>query len=127
MAKKDYANWERNDLIKEIIIYAREDIEIERRLSALIKEGGLRPWLDVEQVLLGQIWYKSIMQALEESSAALVIVSTNLQKHGFVDQEVKAAMKVLQSREAGVIPIIPVKVDDSKVPEALAQIGRPPT
>lgn len=104
------------------IVYARDDLETAKRLAKVMKDAGLNPWLDVEQLVPGQVWKKAVLKALEESSIALVIVSNNLQKDGFVREELNAAMKLLQSRETDVVPIVPVRVDDSSVPEALAQI-----
>lgn len=104
------------------IIYARDDLETAKRLAALLKDAGLSPWLDVEQLVPGQVWKKAVLKALEESSVALVIVSRNLEKNGFVREELNAAMKLLQSHEADVVPIVPVKIDDSNAPEALSQI-----
>ena len=81
------------------IIYARDDLETAKRLASLLKDAGLSPWLDVEQLVPGQVWKKAVLKAIEESSAALVIVSRNLEKNGFVREELNAAMKLLQSRE----------------------------
>jgi hypothetical protein len=104
------------------IVYARDDLKTAKHLAALMNDAVLRPWLDVEQLVPGQLWKSAVLKALEESSVALVIVSNNLQKSGFVREELNAAMKLLQSRETGIVPIVPVRVDDSSVPEELAQI-----
>ena len=104
------------------IIYARDDLEIARELTRLMKEVGLNPWLDVDELVPGQVWKKAVLKALEESSVAVILVSKNIEKSGFVREEMNAAMKLLQSRDASVVPIVPVRIDDSTVPEELAQI-----
>lgn len=104
------------------LIYAREDIEVARRLAADLKESGFRPWLDVDEIVPGQIWQKAVLKALEESAVALVLVSKNLAKKGFVQEELKVALESLQERDKEISPIVPVKLDDSEVPEQLAHI-----
>jgi hypothetical protein len=104
------------------IVYARDDLEVARKLSRRMKDVGLSPWLDVDELVPGQVWKKAVLKALEESSVAVVLVSKNHEKGGFVREEMNAAMKLLQSNEANVVPIVPVRIDDSAVPEQLAQI-----
>ncbi|MHB8744405.1 MAG: toll/interleukin-1 receptor domain-containing protein [Sulfuricaulis sp.] len=104
------------------IVYARDDLEVARRLAHRMKDVGLSPWLDVDELVPGQVWKKTVLKALEESSVAVILVSKNHEKGGFVREEMNAAMKLLQSNEANVVPIVPVRIDDSPVPEQLAQI-----
>jgi hypothetical protein len=104
------------------IIYAREDLEAARNLSANLRELGFNPWLDVDEISPGQVWRKSVINALEKSSMALVLISKNLSKKGFVQEELKVAMGILQEREKDISPVIPVRLDESEVPESLSHI-----
>lgn len=104
------------------IIYARDDLETARRLAGLMGGVGLSPWLDVDELVPGQVWKSEVLKALEESSVAVILVSKSIEKSSFVREEINAAMKLLQSRDANVVPIVPVRIDDSVVPEQLAQI-----
>lgn len=62
------------------------------------------------------------MDALEASAVALVLVSQHLSKKTFVQEELKAALDTLQQPEEDVSPVIPVRLDDSEVPEALSHV-----
>jgi phosphate/sulfate permease len=104
------------------LIYAREDLDAARKIATVLRENGFRPWLDVDEISPGEFWQKSIMDALERSAAALVLVSRNLTKEGFVQKEIKAALDRLQEQEAGVSPIIPVRLDATTVPNELSRI-----
>jgi hypothetical protein len=104
------------------LIYAREDLEIAKKLAGELRERGFRPWLDVEEVIPGQVWQKAVVRGLEESAAALVLVSKNLEKKGFVQKELEVALETLQEREKDLSPVLPVRVDDSQVPERLAHV-----
>lgn len=104
------------------IIYARDDLEVARRLAGRMKDVGLSPWLDVDELVPGQVWKEVVLNALEESSVAVVLVSKNYEKSGFIRQEINAAMRLLQSDEDNIVPIVPVRIDDSSVPDELAKI-----
>ena len=107
---------------KVFLIYALEDLERAKKLANELRERGFHPWLDVEQISAGQIWQKSVFRALEESVAAIVLVSKHLEKKGFVQEELQTAIQTLQEREKDLSPVIPVRVDDTKVPANLAHV-----
>lgn len=104
------------------LIYAHEDIKSAKSISSQLRELGFSPWLDVEQISPGQIWQKAVIRGIEESAIALVLVSEHLSKTGFVQQELKIALEALQEREREIGPVIPVRLDESPVPENLAHI-----
>ena len=105
------------------IVYSREDLDAARQLYKDLKDRGFNPWLDVEEILPGEVWRESVLRALEKSAVAIVLISENLsKKRGFVWKEVKAALEVLQEREPGKSPVIPVRLTDTKVPIRLSHI-----
>jgi len=104
------------------LIYAREDLEAARKIAADLREQGFSPWLDVEEITPGQVWQKAVINALEKSATAIVLVSKNLAKKGFVQEELKVALEILQEREKDMSPVIPVRLDDTEVPERLSHI-----
>jgi hypothetical protein len=105
------------------IIYAREDLNSARKLWQDLKDRGFNPWLDVEEILPGAVWRKSVLQSLEMSAAAVVLISENLKmKRGFAQKEVKAALEVLQERGKGESPLIPIRLNDTSVPKMLSHI-----
>jgi hypothetical protein len=104
------------------LIYAREDLEAARRLAAELREHGFHPWLDVDEITPGQVWQKAVIRALEESAVALVLVSEHLAKKGFVQEELKVAMETLQEQERNFSPVVPVRLDNSEIPERLSHV-----
>ncbi len=104
------------------LIYACEDLEAARKLAADLRERGFNPWLDIEEITPGQVWQKTVIHALEKSAAAIALVSKYFSKKGFVQEELKVALEILQEREKDISPIIPVRLDDSEVPERLSHI-----
>jgi hypothetical protein len=110
------------DRRRVFIVYAREDLNAARKLAEDLKENGFNPWLDVDEITPGQVWQKAVLRSLEESATALVLVSQHLSKKGFVQDELKAALDILQERQKDVSPVVPVRLDDSPVPERLSHI-----
>lgn len=105
------------------IIYSKADLDVAQQLAIDLRERGFSPWLDVEEITPGQVWRKAILSALEESVAALLLVSPNLEQSGFVLEELKVALSTLQEFEPNVSPVIPVRLADVPVPQELAHVS----
>ncbi len=101
------------------ISYAKEDYETARKLYRDLKIRGLNPWLDREDLLIGQKWRVAIRQAILESSHFLALLSSHsLSKRGFVQKELKMAMDLLDEMPDTEIFILPLLLDEQcKIPE----------
>lgn len=96
------------------ISYAREDCESALRLYRELREVGLAPWIDVEDLLGGQDWRLAVGQAIRSSSHFIALVSKNsVSKKGYVQKELREAMEVLQQLPPGQIYLVPVRLDES--------------
>jgi len=105
------------------IIYAHEDQEAAERLYATLNANGFAPWLDKFDIMPGQVWSKSILNAIEGSQVALALISpASVSKEGFIQKELKTALAVMQGSEEGLSPVIPVRLSDVEVPESLRDI-----
>jgi len=104
------------------IVYAAKDVETATRLYQKMKGAGFVPWMDKMDIAPGEIWQRAVYQALEQSSAAIVLVSANLKTSDFAQKELMHAMRSLQEQRKDVGPIIPVRIDDSPIPDQLAHI-----
>ncbi len=105
------------------LAYASEDrkavIEVYQRLEA----EGFKPWMDKEDLLPGQNWEREIPKTLRTSDFALVFLSeTSVTKRGYVQKEFKLVLDVLEEMPEGQIFVIPVKLDDCKVPEMFGSL-----
>lgn len=104
------------------LIYAREDLESARSISAELKRHGFRPWLDIDELTPGQVWAKAVLRTLEGSSAAVVLISQHLSKKGFVQKELEFALNTMHDTHEDISPIVPVRLDESPVPDRLAHV-----
>ncbi len=100
------------------LCYAREDFERVHALYSLLKDLGLRPWFDTYDVDGGQLWKNVVEKAVKNSDFFIAIFSkTSVTKRGFVQREYKLAMETLAQRPPGNIFLIPVRLDDCKLPD----------
>jgi hypothetical protein len=98
---------------KIFISYAKEDVEIAKQLYHDLKNEGLSPWLDIEELLPGLNWKMKINDAIKNSDYFLAILSSNsITKKGYVQNELKIALELLDEFPQSAIFIIPVRIDE---------------
>ncbi len=87
-----------------------------RKISAKLRERGLKPWLDEEQIPPGKAFQDEIQKAIPQIKSAVIIIGTqglgNWQK-----LELKSLISQFVSRDAPVIPVLLVGVNN--VPDDL--------
>ena len=99
------------------ISYAREDSDAAKRLAKDLKEAGLNPWLDKEELLPGQNWENQIEDAISKSRYFIPLFSKiSVAKIGYVQSEFKFALDVLKRYPPNKIFYIPVRLDDCEIP-----------
>ncbi len=112
-----------SDEIRIFISYAREDQARVRELYDHLVDAGYHPWLDREHIRPGQQWEPIIKRALKQSHFALVCLSaTSINKRGFLQKEIKQALEQALEKFEDDVWLIPARLDDCDVPEALAHI-----
>lgn len=112
-----------SDEIRIFISYAREDQPRVQELYDLLVDAGYHPWLDREHLHPGQRWESIIKSALNKSHFVLVCLSaTSINKRGFLQKEIKQALEQAQEKLEDDVWLIPARLDDCDVPDALADI-----
>ncbi len=100
---------------KVFISYRGEDYEIAKRLYDGLKAVGFNPWMDREDILIGQNRKIEIRQAIQESSYFLVLLSEkSLSDRGYFHKELKTALEILDEIPPSDIFILPVRLDACK-------------
>jgi len=99
--------------MKIFISYAREDIKIAKKLYYDLKEEGLKPFLDVIDMLPGEKWELAIQKAIKSSKYVIILISPNsVIKKGFIQKEISYSIDLLEQFPDSEIFIIPVRLDD---------------
>jgi hypothetical protein len=108
---------------KHLIVFlchGSEDKAAVRDIYARLRQDGVRPWLDEEEILPGQDWDTEIRRAVRRSHAILVCLSScSVRKEGYLQKELRLALDAADEKPDGTIFIIPVKFDDCELPERL--------
>jgi hypothetical protein len=71
-------------------------------------------WLDVVSLVGGQNWEHEIRKAIGDSIFFIALISAHsINKRGYVQKELKEALKIMEQLPENEIYIIPVRLDDS--------------
>jgi hypothetical protein len=80
-------------------------------------------WLDEVDILPGKRWRDEIFRALRESDVILVCLSGRATtKAGFLQKELTTALDLLDQQPEGTIFLIPIRLEECKIPERLRDI-----
>ncbi len=94
------------------ISYAREDLEVAKKLYRDFKAADVNPWLDVFDLLPGQKWQLEIEKAISRSHYFIALQSSrSVGKRGHVQVEIARALEVAEQYPEESIFIIPVRID----------------
>lgn len=105
---------------KIFLCHSHEDKSVIRNLYQRLKNDGIKPWLDAEDLIPGQNWELEIKKVISASDAVLVCISPkSVNQDGYVHKEIKMALDIAEQKPEGSIYIIPVKLENCDVPDRL--------
>jgi EAL domain-containing protein (putative c-di-GMP-specific phosphodiesterase class I) len=109
-----------SELPQVFIAYARENADQAQALFNALEQRGCDPWLDTARLSPGANWKAAIRRAIKTSDFFVPCLSTDsVSKIGFFQRELRDAFDILQEYPDENIYLIPVRLDDCVVPEAL--------
>ena len=91
------------------ISYSRRDSEFAHCLSEALAAKGFKTWLDMSSIQIGSIWREEIVNAIERSTYFVVLLSSRSIYSDNVSKELSIA-------ESANVAILPVLIDDVKLP-----------
>jgi hypothetical protein len=112
---------EEKGLLRVFLAHSSFDKPFVRDLYQKLKsEDWIDPWLDEDKLLPGQDWSREISKAVRESDVLLVCLSEkSVEKEGYIQRELKYALDATLEKPEGTIFIIPIRLDNCKVPSRL--------
>lgn len=111
--------------VRVFLCHSSSDKAQVRKLYHRLKEDGLAPWLDEEDLLPGQDWDWAIRRAIRNVDAVAVCLSkSSTTKTGYVQKEIKVALDVADEQPEGTIFVIPVRLEECSVPSRLGHLHR---
>jgi Leucine-rich repeat (LRR) protein len=109
--------------LRLFLCHSSGDKQAVRDLCKQLRADGFNPWLDEENLLPGQDWKLEITLAVRNSDIVLVCLSRDsVNKRGFVQKEIKYALDVADEQPEGSVFLIPLKLEECKVPERLSHL-----
>lgn len=106
--------------LRVFLCHASQDKPAVRKMYTYLKQHGVQPWLDREDLLPGQDWEVEIPKAIFTSDVILVCLSKNsINKEGYVQKEIAFALDKALEKPQGTIFIIPIKLEECDVPDRL--------
>ncbi|MEN2284454.1 TIR domain-containing protein [Algoriphagus sp. SE2] len=99
------------------LAHASEDKPQVRKLYKTLKENGLDPWLDEENLLPGVKWDDKIKEAIKNSRFFMACISAqSVSKNGYIQKELRLALEELERKVPDLIYFIPVLMEDVELP-----------
>jgi hypothetical protein len=111
--------------INIFLIHAHCDKEVVHKLYQRLIREGLNVWLDAERLQPGQDWQNEIRNALLKCDVILVCLSRGFNKQqGYRHEELKLALEKANFLPDDEVFIIPVRLEECDMPDALRHLHR---
>lgn len=103
--------------------YVKEDLDRVRKIYTIMISAGFEPWLDVENLVPGQSREREINEAIKAADYILVFLSKmSVAKKGLPAKEIKMAMEAMSQLSPSKPLVIPVRLEQTAVPEILQSL-----
>ena len=114
-----------NRQIQVFLAHAHGDKEAIRILYQRMVKGGVKVWLDEQNLMPGQDWEYEIRKAIRESDVVIVCLSKQYgRQKGYRQKELRIALEEAESLPEGEIFIIPARLEECDVPDSLQRWQR---
>jgi CheY-like chemotaxis protein len=109
--------------VKIFICYAKEDLNKANAIYNRLIQLKFNPWIDNRKLVPGQDWELEIEKAIDACNFFLACLSSHsVTKEGYVQKELKKGLEILDRHPEGRIYLIPLRLDDCKVPKRFERI-----
>lgn len=99
------------------ICHATEDKLKVEKLHKALRLANFDPWYDKERLVIGDPWDSKIELAIRKCDYFMVCLSeVSAQKRGYLNREIRFAIREFQERPFGDVYFLPVMIDDCTVP-----------
>ncbi|MFC1463972.1 MAG: TIR domain-containing protein [Candidatus Brachytrichaceae bacterium NZ_4S206] len=104
--------------LRVFLCHSSEDKPAVRTLYAKLRDAGVQPWLDEEDLLPGQKWKVEIPKAIRASDVILVCLSQrSVKKDGYIKREIEFALDIADKLPEDAIFIIPLRLEACDFPD----------
>jgi hypothetical protein len=102
---------------KVFLCHAKEDDSKVRRLYFRLRDYDIDPWYANERLSVGDRWEQEIIKAIESTDFfAICLSQKSIKKTGFIQREIKLAVREYQRRPHQFAFLLPVRLEPCEVP-----------
>lgn len=102
---------------KIFLCHAKEDDARVEALFLALRDEGFEPWYDKEELDVGDNWEEEIITAIERTDFfAICLSQVAVTKRGFVQKEIRSAIREFQRRAFDLAFLLPVRFEECQVP-----------
>jgi hypothetical protein len=109
--------------LRAFLCHSSRDKPAVRALYRRLRDDGVAPWLDEEDLVAGQAWQREIPKAVRKSDVVIVCLSrASITKAGYVQKEIRYALDVAEEQPEESIYIMPLRLEEvpaDEIPERL--------
>jgi hypothetical protein len=110
----------RAERLRVFLCHSADDKPQVRELYQRLRNDGFQPWLDEEDLLVGQDWEREIEKAVRASHVVIICLSRNsVSKTGYVQKEILVALEAAERQPEGANFILPVRLEPCEIPQRL--------
>ncbi|MBL8152956.1 MAG: toll/interleukin-1 receptor domain-containing protein [Anaerolineae bacterium] len=102
------------------ISYSRRDKACAYKIQRQLEAQGFKIWIDKNDIPAGAAFPNSLLTAIREAAAVLVLWSQQAKESNFVEKEIKAAEEQRLMRD---MPLVPVWLDNTPLPPELQTLN----
>ncbi|MGH1339459.1 MAG: TIR domain-containing protein [Aureispira sp.] len=100
------------------LAHASEDKPFVRKLYKTLKQNGLNPWFDEEDLPPGVDWNRYIKKVIREAKFFVICISRqSIQKTGYVQKEIRTALGYFEQKPPDTFYLIPTLIDNIELPD----------
>jgi DNA-binding response OmpR family regulator len=105
---------------KIFLCYSSSEEEKIAEIYERLKQEGFNPWMDQNDILPGEDWEYTIEESMRKSDFFLIFLNLDSIDHrGFFNREIDIALEIEKEKQQRDICIIPVRMEECKVPPRL--------
>jgi hypothetical protein len=105
------------EIPRVFLCHAKEDDPQVERLYFQLRDYDIDPWYDKEKLTIGDRWEQEIIAAIENTDFfAMCLSPRSVTKNGFIQREIKLAIKEYQRRPQQFAFLLPVRLEPCDVP-----------
>jgi uncharacterized protein (TIGR02145 family) len=107
------------------LCHASEDKPRVMELYAHLKQAGLHPWIDKEDIPPASDWDREIIKTIQAARIVIVCFSRQLiSKTGYVQRELDIAFEMAQRQSSDTLFLIALRLDSCEVPARYSNVRR---